>query len=95
MVDGMARVRISTTIDEARLDEARRLLAEPDSRLIDRALSALVDKLRAEQEQAALDAQPYESDPDLAWQAPLGPDLAYAGEVPADVAALAAERRGK
>ncbi len=90
---GMARTRISTTVDGDRLARARRLFGGPDSELIDRALVLLLRRLDAEREVAAITAAPYEDDPELAWTAPPGPDLPYDGEVPAEVARLAAERR--
>lgn len=89
----MERVRVSTTVDADRLAAARRLLPGTDSRLLDRALAALVEQLEAERELAILAAQPYEHDPDLAWQAPPGPDLPYEGDVPDDVMRLARRRR--
>jgi hypothetical protein len=87
------RQRISTTVDAERLTRARRLFSGPDSELIDRALELLVRRLDADREPAALDAAPYEDDPDLQWSAPAGPDLPYDGDVPEDVTRLAAERR--
>lgn len=93
MLCGMARMRISTTVDAQRLAAARRLLPGTDSRLLDRALAALVEQLEAERELAALTNHPYEDDPDLAWPAPPGPDLPYDGDVPADVMRLAQRRR--
>lgn len=90
---GMSRQRISTTVDAGQLARARDLFGGPDSELLDRALALLVRRLDAERERAALDAAPYEEDPDLAWQAPFGPDLPYDGAVPDEVARLAAERR--
>lgn len=89
----MTRVRVSTTVDGDRLERARALFGGPDSALLDRALALLVRRLDAERERAALGEAPYEDDDDLSWQAPPGPDLPYAGEVPADVLALARERR--
>lgn len=89
----MARVRISTTVDAQCLAAARRLLPGTDSRLLDRALACLVERLEAELELAALADHPYEDDPDLAWQAPAGPDLPFDGAVPADVMKLAQRRR--
>jgi len=89
----MSRIRISTTVDSVGLSTARRLVAGPDSVLLDRALAALVEQLEADQERAALDAHPYEADPDVAWEAPTGPDLPYDGTVPADVVRLARRRR--
>ncbi len=64
-----------------------------DSQLLDRALAALIEMLRTEQELAALAEHPYETDPDLAWQAPPGPDLPYDGAGPDEVRATAEERR--
>lgn len=90
----MARVRISTTTDADRLVELRRRLSVNDSTLIDRALAALLDALEADSERLALDAMPYEADPDLAWEVPSRPDLPYDGEMPEDVQRLARERRG-
>lgn len=92
-LSGMPRARISTTVDRDRLRECRSLVQAPDSVLFDRALALLLEALRAEEEIKALQAMPYEQDPDLTWEAPTGPDLPYDGEVPADVMALAEERR--
>jgi hypothetical protein len=89
----MKRVRISTTVDRDRLVVCRRLLGGKDSQLLDRALQALVNELESERELAALEAHPYDDDPDLAWEAPPGPDLPYDGDVPKDVIRLAARRR--
>ncbi len=89
----MGRVRISTTVDATLLAACRQLLREPDSRIIDRALAALIEELEAQRELAVLEAHPYEQDPDLAWAAPPGPDLPYEGEIPPDVERLAAARR--
>ena len=90
---GMRRVRISTTVDPTRLSRARQLLSLKDGQLIDRALEVLIQRELAEREMAALDAHPYEDDPDLDWEAPPGPDLPYDGDVPEDVRRLAARRR--
>lgn len=89
----MSRVRISTTVDARYLEAARRLLPVADSRLLDRALASLVEQLEGERELAALAHHPYEDDPDLAWQAPPGPDLPFDGAVPPDVISLAQRRR--
>ncbi len=89
----MERARLSTTVDAAFLDRARQLMPGSDSRLVDRALAALIEQLEAERELAALASHPYEEDPDLAWEAPVGPDLQYEGEVPKDVSDLARRRR--
>jgi len=43
--------------------------------------------------ESALESHPYEADPELAWEAPPGPDLPYEGAVPADVLRLARRRR--
>lgn len=91
----MDRVRLSTTTDATLLAEARRLIPGPDSRLVDLALAALVEKVETERELEALAAHPYEGDPDVSWSAPPGPDLPYDGPVPADVRKLAARRRGR
>lgn len=85
----MARVRISTTVDEERLAACRRLLNAPDSRLVDRALRALIDELEGAAELRALHEHPYEDDPDLAWTVSEGPALPYDGEVPKEVLARA------
>ncbi|HSH59079.1 MAG TPA: hypothetical protein VK988_05440 [Acidimicrobiales bacterium] len=89
----MSRVRLSTTVDAQQLATVRRMLGVPDSRILDRALKALIDQLEEAQELAALDALPYEDDPDLNWAPAPGPDVPYDGEVPAEVLRLAAERR--
>ncbi|CAN5134456.1 hypothetical protein BH20ACT9_BH20ACT9_08160 [soil metagenome] len=89
----MTRTRLSTTVDAHRLAEARRRLAVSDSELVDRALAALIDDLEAERERTALAEWPYEDDPELAWQVPVGPDLPYDHDIPRDVLDLAAERR--
>lgn len=90
----MARVRISTTVDGDRLQRCRALLEASDSQLVDRAIAVLLEQLIAEHELDALRAQPYEDDPEVAWAAEPGPDLPYDGDVPTDVQALAARRRG-
>jgi hypothetical protein len=52
--DGMARVRISTTVDEQLLETARRTRSElADAALIDEALSALLARHRAVELNAA------------------------------------------
>lgn len=89
----MTRVRISTTVDGARMALARSKLGMSDSRIVDRALVALLDELESEQERQALQAMPYEEDPDLSWTAPSAPTLAYDGDVPVHVRRLAAARR--
>lgn len=89
----MIRARVSTTVDATALRRARDLLPGPDSRVLDRALLALIHQLEEEAERAALVAHPYEDDGDLAWQAPSGPDLPYDGDVPEEVIRLARRRR--
>ena len=58
----MARVRVSTTVDEALLEEARQLQPEDnDAAMLDAALSALLARHRAAEVDAAYaayDAQP-------------------------------------
>ena len=90
---GMGRERISTTVDRTRLSACRRLLGTSDSKLFDRALVLLLDELEGERERQALRIMPYDQDPDVAWQAPASPGLAYEGVVPKDVQRLAAARR--
>ena len=70
------------------------MLETSDSKIVDRALATLVEELEGRHELDALEAQPYHDDPDLAWQ-PQGPDLPYDGDVPAEVARLAARRRAR
>lgn len=67
----------------------------PDSQVVDRALTALLNELEEQAELTALDGQPYEEDPELTWQAPPGPDLPYDGDVPADVIELAEQHRAR
>ena len=67
--DGMARARISTTVDRALLDDARRLHGgSTDAELVDEALTALLDRYRSAEIDAAYaaayDAQPIESEDD-------------------------------
>lgn len=90
---GMNRARLSTTVDATSLERARELLPGSDSRLLDRALAVLIEDLEGERERAALAELPYDNDPDLAWEAPQGPDLQYDGDVPEDVVQLAKRRR--
>ena len=91
----MKRVRVSTTVDAHNWETVRRLLNAPSSQIVDQALSALIDRLEAARERAALADAPYEEDPDLAWQAPSAPTLAYEGDVPPDVVRLAKQRRSR
>jgi len=60
---------------------------------VDTALAALIEKVEGEQEREALASLPYEEDPDLAWEAPPGPPLPYAADVPDEVLRLAERRR--
>jgi hypothetical protein len=66
---GMARTRVSTTVDEHLLKSARQALAPlPDAAVLDQALAALVDRHRAAEidaAYAAYDEHPLE-EPD-AW----------------------------
>ena len=75
------------------MEACRRHTGRRDSEILDLALAALIEREESERERRALEAHPYESDAALAWTAPSGPDLDYAGEVPAEVLELAAERR--
>lgn len=92
---GMPRVRISTTVDGQQLATVRVMLGAPDSKILDRALKALIDQVEGAQELEALAARPYEDDPELSWAPPPGGDLPYDGEVPADVVRMAAQRRSR
>ncbi|MGH3939227.1 MAG: hypothetical protein ACRDTG_11440 [Pseudonocardiaceae bacterium] len=89
----MKRVRISATVDGERLEVAARLAGETGSQLLDRALTALIEQLESDRELAALTNHPYDEDPELAWEAPPGPDLPYDGAVPDDILELAQARR--
>lgn len=61
-VCGMARIRVSTTVDQSLLEEARRLRSEcNDAALLDEALGALLARHRAAQIDAAYAA--YDSHP--------------------------------
>lgn len=91
----MSRTRVSTTVDAERIAQCRAALGVSDSELLDRALAALLRELVGAQERRALEAAPYEDDPELAWQAPPGPDLPYDGPVPEEATRLAAQRRGR
>lgn len=91
----MARMRISTTVDAEKWATARRLVAGAGSRVVDRALAALIEQVEREHERAVLTAEPYEADDDLSWQAPPGPGLPYDGAVPLDVRRLANRRRAE
>lgn len=89
----MNRVRISTTVDGNRLEMCRRLLDASDSVIVDRALKALIDELEGAREIVALQAHPYEDDPDLAWEVSEGPALPYEGGIPKEVLARARAKR--
>lgn len=80
-------------MDDERLRRAAALTGTSGSALLDRALTALIAAVETTREAEALERQPYEQDPDLAWSAPHGPDLPYHGDVPKDVIALARARR--
>jgi hypothetical protein len=58
-----------------------------------RALAGLLEEIRTRRERAALDAHPYEDDPDLNWEVSTGPSLPYDGAVPPEVRELAKRRR--
>jgi len=91
----MKRVRVSTTVDAHNWETVRGLLDVPSSQIVDRALAALIDQLETAHERAILAASPYEDDPDVAWDAPHAPALAYDGDVPPDVLRLAKQRRSR
>ena len=89
----MARVRLSTTVDGQKLATCRRMLGIPDSQITDRALESLAREVEARADIAAIEAYPYDDDPDLSWETPPGPDIPYDGEVPQEVLDLAATLR--
>jgi hypothetical protein len=64
----MARIRVSTTVDEGLLTEARRVRADPtDAALLDAALEALLARERAAEldaTYAAYDEAPLETEDD-------------------------------
>lgn len=88
----MSRIRISTTVDGSVWAAVRKLAGGPGSKIVDAALRELLAKLETEQERAALKAAPYDDDPDLAWDTPVGPGLPYEAGVPDDVMELAEAR---
>jgi hypothetical protein len=92
---GMARVRVSTTVDGETLAGLRLALGVSDSELLDRALGMLSEAVEAEAEQRALREMPYQDDPDLGWNAPVAAPLVYDGDVPPHVLELARSRRGE
>lgn len=89
----MKRVRISTTVDGERLALCRRLFKGSDSRMIDSALKALLEELEGLADRRALEAHPYDADPELAWDDRGEPALPYDGAVPKAVVARARARR--
>ena len=89
----MKRVRVSTTVDGGRLAACRRLLRTSDSRLLDRALQALINELEAAAEIRALEEFPYDGDPELASIVSDAPVLPYDGDVPKEVLLRAKARR--
>jgi hypothetical protein len=92
----MSRVRISTTVDAARLARARALTGVRDSELFDRALLALARDETIQRELAALERFPYSQDPELQMPGPPADarnELDFAGAVPARVRAAATRRR--
>ncbi len=99
MLCGM-RSRISTTVNHEWLSAARAQTGLPDSELIDRALSALLEKAEREAEDRALSALSGEVDEfallPRGWPAGAPPLDDYNNDdVPDDVVALFAARRGQ
>lgn len=92
-IGGMNRVRISTTVDGARLAACRAALGVSDSKMLDEAMRLLLDHLEEASEREALRAMPYHEDADVAWETPLVSGLLYDGEIPEDVQRLAESRR--
>lgn len=98
IVEGMNRLRVSTTVDGSVLERARELSGVRDAEMFDAALRALVNQIQGERELQALRSWPYADDPELAMpEAP--PDqleaLPYSGAVPPEIARLAKARRLK
>ena len=66
--DGMARIRVSTTVDESLIAQARRLRSDlNDAALLDAALEALLARRRAAEldaSYAAYDAAPLDAEDD-------------------------------
>ncbi len=91
----MNRERISTTVDQTALQEARRRTGSRDSKLFDAALAALLDRIDTEAELRAIAAAPYEDDPDLALPGPAIWVDDYRGEVPPEVVEEARRRRAR
>jgi hypothetical protein len=85
------RVRISTTVDEARLEQARVRSGQRDSEMFDAALAALLDQIDRETEFRALSVLPYESS-EFGSVAGV-PAEPYDGPVPRRVQQLAVRRR--
>ncbi len=71
------------------------MLQTSDSKLVDRALAALVEEMEERQELHALEAQPYKMT--RTWLGSLSRVriCPYDGDVPAEVARLAARRRSR
>jgi len=86
-------MRISTTVDAIQWERARKLMDSPASKIVDRALETLVERLEAEQDLKALEEFPYEGDPELNWEVDPVPGLPYDGKVPQEILRLAAQRR--
>ena len=77
---------------------ARTKFKLPDSELIDLALSALLERAEREEEDRALDENPYHLDADLqslpaGWPSEAPPLDTYDGSIPEDVVALFAARK--
>ena len=83
-------------MDEEQLRRARVLGACADSQLFDRALALFIREVEGERERAALLAQPYDDDPEVALPDPLLDGflpLPYDGDVPPAVREAARRRR--
>jgi len=87
------RTRISTTVDAIQWERARQLMNSPASRIVDRALETLVERLEAEQDLNALEKFPYEADAELNWEVDQVPGLPYDGKIPQEILRLAAQRK--
>ncbi len=91
----MNRERISTTVDQAVLRQARLRTGSRDSELFDAALAALLDRIDTDAELRAIELAPYEDDPDLALPGPAIWADDYRGAVPPEIVDEARQRRAR
>jgi hypothetical protein len=96
IIVGMARLRISTTVDGSVLERARELSGVRDAEMFDAAMRALINQIQGEHELEALRSWPYADDVELLM--PEAPSdnldaLPYSAVVPPEVLNLAKARR--